>query len=88
MSGLREILPKYGMLHKESGVTAILAKPKLLNLKSVTLEKLDKMQSEAEEAVRKQESEDNNAEMECYGHLFTDSSSSTGETNILGEDEM
>lgn len=33
----------------------ILCKPKLLPLKSVTLEKLEKMQMEAQEAVRQQE---------------------------------
>lgn len=35
--------------------TLVLCKPKLLPLKSVTLEKLEKMQLEAQEAIKKQE---------------------------------
>lgn len=35
--------------------TMVLCKPKLLPLKSVTLEKLEKMQMEAQEAIRQQE---------------------------------
>ncbi|KPP71039.1 BBSome-interacting protein 1-like, partial [Scleropages formosus] len=35
--------------------TLVLCKPKLLPLKSVTLEKLEKMQREAQEAIRQQE---------------------------------
>lgn len=35
--------------------TMVLCKPKLLPLKSVTLEKLEKMQLEAQEAIKKQE---------------------------------
>lgn len=35
--------------------TMVLCKPKLLPLKSVTLEKLEKMQQEAQEAIRQQE---------------------------------
>lgn len=35
--------------------TLVLCKPKLLPLKSVTLEKLEKMQMEAQEAIKKQE---------------------------------
>ncbi|MBN3297246.1 BBIP1 protein, partial [Amia calva] len=35
--------------------TMVLCKPKLLPLKSVTLEKLEKMQQETQEMVRKQE---------------------------------
>lgn len=35
--------------------TMVLCKPKLLPLKSVTLEKLEKMQMEAQEAVKQQE---------------------------------
>lgn len=35
--------------------TLVLCKPKLLPLKSVTLEKLEKMQMEAQEAVKQQE---------------------------------
>lgn len=35
--------------------TMVLCKPKLLPLKSVTLEKLEKMQREAQEIIRQQE---------------------------------
>ncbi|TWW59618.1 BBSome-interacting protein 1 [Takifugu flavidus] len=51
----REVLPKKGQLSIEDVPTMILCKPKLLPLKSVTLEKLEKMQMEAQEAVRQQE---------------------------------
>lgn len=44
-----------GQLSIEDVPTMILCKPKLLPLKSVTLEKLEKMQMEAQEAVRQQE---------------------------------
>ncbi|CAG01295.1 unnamed protein product [Tetraodon nigroviridis] len=52
---LREVLPKKGQLSIEDVPTMVLCKPKLLPLKSVTLEKLEKMQMEAQEAVRQQE---------------------------------
>ncbi|TKS68965.1 BBSome-interacting protein 1 [Collichthys lucidus] len=42
-------------LSMEDVPTMILCKPKLLPLKSVTLEKLEKMQMEAQEAVKQQE---------------------------------
>jgi len=44
-----------GQLSLEDVPTMILCKPKLLPLKSVTLEKLEKMQMEAQEAVKQQE---------------------------------
>lgn len=44
-----------GQLSMEDVPTMILCKPKLLPLKSVTLEKLEKMQMEAQEAVKQQE---------------------------------
>lgn len=44
-----------GQLSIEDVPTMILCKPKLLPLKSVTLEKLEKMQMEAQVAVRQQE---------------------------------
>lgn len=47
--------PTTGQLSIEDVPTMILCKPKLLPLKSVTLEKLEKMQMEAQEAVRQQE---------------------------------
>lgn len=52
---LREVLPKQGQLSMEDVPTMVLCKPKLLPLKSVTLEKLEKMQREAQETIRQQE---------------------------------
>lgn len=49
------ILSSAGQLSIEDAPTMILCKPKLLPLKSVTLEKLEKMQMEAQEAVKQQE---------------------------------
>lgn len=44
-----------GQLSVEDVPVLVLCKPKLLPLKSVTLEKLEKMQREAQELVRQQE---------------------------------
>ncbi|XP_041427113.1 BBSome-interacting protein 1-like [Xenopus laevis] len=44
-----------GQLCVEDVPTMVLCKPKILPLKSVTLEKLEKMQREAQEAIRRQE---------------------------------
>ncbi|ESO08730.1 hypothetical protein HELRODRAFT_148455, partial [Helobdella robusta] len=49
---LNYILPKDGALIQEDVPTMILCKPKILPLKSVTLEKLEKMQSEAEKQAK------------------------------------
>lgn len=59
MSGvpLKEVLPKQGELYQEDLPSVILCKPKLIPLKSVTLEKLEKMQNEAQDMVRQQELE-------------------------------
>ncbi|XP_062845310.1 BBSome-interacting protein 1 [Trichomycterus rosablanca] len=54
-STFREVLPKQGQLSVEDVPTLILCKPKLLPLKSVTLEKLEKMQQQAQEVIRQQE---------------------------------
>uniref|UniRef100_A0A8D0C5K2 Uncharacterized protein n=1 Tax=Salvator merianae TaxID=96440 RepID=A0A8D0C5K2_SALMN len=54
-SKFREVLPKQGKLAVEDVTTMVLCKPKLLPLKSVTLEKLEKMQREAQETIRQQE---------------------------------
>ncbi|XP_076363328.1 BBSome interacting protein 1 [Tachypleus tridentatus] len=51
---LKEVIPNKGMLFQEETSTYVLCKPKLMPLKSVTLEKLEKMQKEAEEKVKKQ----------------------------------
>uniref|UniRef100_A0A3Q3IF00 BBSome-interacting protein 1 n=1 Tax=Monopterus albus TaxID=43700 RepID=A0A3Q3IF00_MONAL len=49
------LLTPTGQLSMEDVPTMVLCKPKLLPLKSVTLEKLEKMQIEAQETVKKQE---------------------------------
>ncbi len=50
-----EVLPKQGLVFQEEQPTMVLCKPKILPLKSVTLEKLEKMQKEAQEKVLEQE---------------------------------
>ncbi|XP_004580279.2 BBSome-interacting protein 1 [Ochotona princeps] len=51
----REVLPKQGQLSVEDVTTMVLCKPKLLPLKSLTLEKLEKMQQAAQDTARQQE---------------------------------
>ncbi|XP_031246544.1 BBSome-interacting protein 1 isoform X1 [Mastomys coucha] len=51
----REVLPKQGQLSVEDVTTMVLCKPKLLPLKSLTLEKLEKMQQATQDTVRQQE---------------------------------
>ncbi|XP_075467973.1 BBSome-interacting protein 1 [Ascaphus truei] len=53
-SMFREVLPKQGQLYVEDIPTMVLCKPKLLPLKSVTLEKLEKMQHDAQETIRQE----------------------------------
>ena len=50
----KEVLPKTGLLHHEATYNFVLCKPKIMPLKSITLEKLEKMQKEAQELVRDQ----------------------------------
>lgn len=50
----REVLPKKGLLYQESNPQMVLCKPKLLPLKSFTLEKLEKMQKEASSKAQEQ----------------------------------
>ncbi|XP_074063534.1 BBSome-interacting protein 1-like [Macrotis lagotis] len=54
-SMFREVLPKQGQLSVEDVATVVLCKPKLLPLKSLTLEKLEKMQQTAQETIHQQE---------------------------------
>jgi len=53
----REVLPKRGLVFQESSSQMVLCKPKLLPLKSFTLQKLEKMQKEAS-AKAKEEMEE------------------------------
>lgn len=54
---LKEVLPKQGVLYQEDTPTMVLCKPKLLPMKSVTLEKMEKMQKEAQETLKQKEKE-------------------------------
>ena len=54
---LTEVLPKRGMVYQESNPQLVLCKPKLLPLKSVTLQKLEMMQREANEKAREMHDE-------------------------------
>ena len=57
MENIREILPKRGLVYQESNPQLVLCKPKLLPLKSVTLEKLEKMQKDANEKAKAMQEE-------------------------------
>lgn len=48
---VKPFVPKVGLLHHKESSQLILCKPKLMPLKSMTLEKLQKMQSEAEKKL-------------------------------------
>ncbi|XP_064401837.1 BBSome-interacting protein 1-like [Halichondria panicea] len=50
-----QVLPKAGMLYTEESQSMVLCKPKIMPLKSVTLEKLEKMQKDAQEVMKLQE---------------------------------
>ena len=45
-SGIKEYLPQRGLLHHEDLTTFILCKPKIMPLKSVTLQKLEELQNQ------------------------------------------
>lgn len=76
---IREVLPKQGEIYSEDLPTMVLCKPKLLPLKSVTLEKLEKMQKEAEELVRNQERIDSQRTTDAFGHIIDSKVTSDGE---------
>ncbi|KAK7075101.1 BBSome-interacting protein 1 [Halocaridina rubra] len=52
---LKEVLPRKGLLYQEDSAHLALCRPKLMPLKSVTLEKLEQMQKAAQEKVRQQQ---------------------------------
>lgn len=60
---VEEVLPKYGLLFTEQSPMPVLCKPKIMPLKSVTLEKLEKMQKDAEETIKQQEEQTRNQEL-------------------------
>ncbi|KAM6306186.1 BBSome-interacting protein 1 [Aegotheles albertisi] len=51
-AAIREVLPKQGQLSVEDEVAMVLCKPKVMPLKSASLEKLEKLQRAALEAAR------------------------------------
>ena len=56
--GLTELIyPPSGMLFKEEVIGPVFCKPKLIPLKSVTLEKLEKMQQEGLEKMKQLEAQ-------------------------------
>jgi BBSome-interacting protein 1 len=55
VSSFKEYIPHKGFLHHKDIPEYILCKPKLMPLKSVTLEKLENMQKEAMEKLKKQQ---------------------------------
>lgn len=57
MSSIREVMPQTGLLFQEQTLNPVLCKPKLLPLKSVTLERLERMQKEAQEKMWELEKE-------------------------------
>lgn len=52
---LKEVLPRKGILYQEDFAYLALCRPKLMPLKSVTLEKLEAMQKSAQEKLRQQQ---------------------------------
>jgi BBSome-interacting protein 1 len=70
MAEIHEILPKQGKLYQEDIPAMVLCKPKLLPLKSVTLEKLEKMQKEAEKTVRQQAKDEEAAAAQAGESFF------------------
>ncbi|XP_067951895.1 BBSome-interacting protein 1-like [Watersipora subatra] len=54
-SDIKEALPQTGQLFHEDVPASVLCKPKILPLKSVTLEKLERMQREGQEAIMEQD---------------------------------
>lgn len=53
----KEVIPKSGQLYQEDFPSVVLCKPKIMPLKSITLEKMEKMQKEAQETLKKQNEE-------------------------------
>ena len=51
---LPEVLPKKGVLYFEETNQMVLCKPRIMPLKSVTLEQMERIQKEAQELVKQQ----------------------------------
>ncbi len=74
----REVLPKRGLLFAEDQPQMVLCKPKLLPLKSVTLQKLESMQGQARDKAREQlrdrlDQEQKEAEGAAAGNVVSES---------------
>ena len=54
MSNLKEVLPRKGLLYQEESTQLALCRPKLMPLKSVTLEKLEAMQQQLQDKSKEQ----------------------------------
>ena len=79
MENIREVLPKRGLVYQESNPQLVLCKPKLLPLKSVTLEKLEKMQKDANEKAKAMQ-EEMEREKEAMTDQFIGGGSSQSES--------
>jgi len=82
---IREVLPKTGLVYTELAAMPVLCKPKILPLKSVTLEKLENMQKEAQETIKKQDEEAKFQEklFEQQRELMQSSSANEPDTLVL-----
>ena len=60
---LPEVLPKKGVLYFEETNHMVLCKPRIMPLKSVTLEKMEQIQKDAQELVKQQISNADNEQM-------------------------
>lgn len=65
-SMFREVIPKQGQLSVEAVTTMVLCKPKLLPLKSLTLEKLEKMQQAAQDTIHQQKMTENEKQEKAH----------------------
>ena len=51
---LPEVLPKKGVLYFEETSHMVLCKPRIMPLKSITLERMEEIQKDAQQAVKQQ----------------------------------
>ena len=80
MENIKEVLPKRGLVYQESNPQLVLCKPKLLPLKSVTLEKLEKMQNDANTKAKEMMEQDLRAEAELEHGAFIGGNSGQSES--------
>lgn len=52
----KDYVPKVGLIYHKESTQLIFCKPKLMPLKSVTLEKLEKLQNDADDVLKKSRS--------------------------------